>query len=338
VDLVPVVIDDEALWACTTCRACETICPVVVEHVPRLVDIRRDQVMMKGDFPPEALTAFKGMEDNYNPWNLNWSERQTWARGLDVPTLSEKGSTPLLLWTGCSGAYDKRNMKVVQALVSILKEAKVEFAILGNEEKCCGDSARRMGHELLFQTLAEANVETFGRYGVKRIVCTCPHCFNTLANEYYQLGGEFEVVHHGDLIRSLIEEGQIAMPARDKRTGSWAYHDPCYLGRYNNIYDPPRESLERATGGKVTELAGHRNRSTCCGGGGGRMWLEEEKGKELINLRVEDVSRAGVDAVATACPFCLTMLSDGLSEMDNIAVSDVAEVVAAAMDLDKDTN
>jgi Fe-S oxidoreductase/nitrate reductase gamma subunit len=331
--LVPETVSEDSLWACTTCRACETHCPVVVEHVPRLVEIRRNKVMMKGEFPNEALSAFKGMEDNYNPWNISWSTRNDWAAGLDVPVIKETGSTPLLLWTGCSGAFDKRNIKVVRSLVRILEKAGVEFATLGTEEKCCGDSARRLGHELLFQTLAADNVATLGHYGITRIITTCPHCFNSLSNEYMPFGGDYEVIHHTDFINSLIVEGRIA-PAAEGRLDQkmWAYHDPCYLGRYNDIYEAPRKALGRSVEDEIRELPRTRTSSTCCGGGGGRMWLEEEKDKAVVNLRVDEIRAAGISAVATACPFCLTMLSDGLKEKEDAVVMDVAEVVASTLD------
>lgn len=336
--LVPEKVGKEALWACTTCRACETSCPVLVEHVPRLVEIRRNEVMMKGDFPTELVVAFRGMEDNYNPWNISWSTRHDWAAEMDVPILKNTGTTPLLLWTGCFGAFDNRNQKVLRSLVWILRKAGMEFATLGTEEKCCGDPARRLGHELLFQTLAMDNIETLDRYKVSKIVTTCPHCYNSLSNDYTLFGGRYEVIHHTDLINSFINEGYITPSIMElDNQNTWAYHDPCYLGRYNEIYETPRKALIRSVGSDIREFSRSRIDSTCCGGGGGRMWLEEEKGKATANIKVEEVLATGIDAVATACPYCLTMLSDGLKEIEDIKVMDVAEVVASAIGQNSET-
>ena len=322
------VISDDTLWACTSCRACVEHCPLCIEPLGKIVDMRRYLVLVESRFPPEAVTVFKNMETNSNPWGIGWSQRGDWAKELGVKKLSENPNAELLFWVGCSGAFDDRNKKVSVAFVKILQTAGVNFAILGEEEKCCGDSARRLGNEYLFQMLAQENVETLNRYKVKKIVTTCPHGFNTLKNEYPRFGGNYSVVHHTQLIMELIRTGRLKL--KNGSSSLVTYHDSCYLGRYNDVYDEPRDVL-KAAGFAITRLVRERRSSFCCGAGGGRMWLEEKLGKRISEMRTKEIIEKGAKTVATACPFCLTMIEDGLKEMnktDAVQTKDLAELVA----------
>jgi len=322
------VISDDTLWACTTCGACVEHCPICIEQMPKIIDMRRYLVLMESSFPSEAVAVFKNMETNSNPWGIGWAERADWAKELDVKKISDNPEAEILFWVGCSGAFDERNKKVSEALVKILKAAGVNFAILGEEEKCCGDSARRMGNEYLFQMMAQENVETLNKYNVKKIVATCPHGFNTLKNEYPRFGGNYEVVHHSQLIMDLIQSGKIKL--KNGSSGALAYHDSCYLGRYNGVYDEPREAL-KAAGFDITPLERQYRTSLCCGAGGGRMWLEETIGTRVNEMRTQEIVDKGVELIGTACPFCLTMIEDGVKELDKaetVQTRDLAEIVA----------
>jgi len=328
VPLVPGVIEEETIWSCTTCRSCEEQCPMFVEHVPKIVDIRRNLVMMESSFPGEAQIAFRGMENNGNPWNINWKSRLEWAKDLDVPVWAECPDAEYLYWPGCSGAFDNRNKKVAVALVGLFKKAGVSFAILGNEEKCCGDSARRLGNEYLYQTLANENVETLNSSGVKKIITSCPHCFNTLKHEYPQLGGSYEVIHHTVFLNKLLKEGKLE-PQKNV-AATCTYHDSCYLGRYNDIYDEPRKVLESIPGIRLKEMGRNRSKGFCCGAGGGRMWLDEPMDQRVNFRRTEQALETGADSILTACPFCLTMLDDGIKAKDmaeQVKTKDIAEVL-----------
>jgi len=325
------VIEEDAIWACTTCGGCVEHCPISIEHIDKLTDMRRYLVLMESKFPQEAVGVFKNMENNANPWGIGWAERAEWAKDLDVPVLADKPETDVLFWVGCSGAYDDRNKKVAEAMVRILKAAGVDFAILGQEEKCCGDSARRLGNEYLFQMLAEMNIEAMGQYKFNRIVVTCPHGFNTLKNEYPQFGCEYKVVHHTEFIAQLISSGTLELDSNG--SGAVAYHDSCYLGRHNGIYDEPRDVL-RAAGRSLAPVSRERAYGLCCGAGGGRMWLEETLGTRINHLRTDDLLGTGAKEIGTACPFCLTMLEDGIKETDRegaAEVRDIAEIVAESM-------
>jgi len=326
-NLIGDVIAEETIWACTTCRACMEACPAYVEHVPKIVDLRRDLVLMESNFPGEAQTAFRNMENNGNPWGVGWANRADWAENLGVSTMAEDSEAEILYWPGCSGAFDDRNKKVATAVVKLLQAAGVKFAILGTEEKCCGDSARRLGNEYLFQSLAQENIEVMNNYGVKKIVTQCPHCFNTLKNEYPQFGGNFEVLHHTEFLVQLLKAGRLRPETNPNL--NLTYHDSCYLGRYNDVYNAPREVLGYVPGVKLTEMARNHDRSFCCGAGGGRMWLEETSGTKINVLRTEQALATGAELVATACPFCLTMLEDGLKakELENVSARDLAEVL-----------
>jgi Fe-S oxidoreductase/nitrate reductase gamma subunit len=328
------VVPPETFWACTTCGWCETACPVLIENVPRLVDMRRHQVLVESSFPDEAARVFKNIETQGNPWGIGSNRRTEWCADLDVPRAGD-GSFEWLFFVGCAGAFDDRQKKVSRAIVSILREAKVSFAILGDEETCNGEAARRLGNEYLFQTQAQANVELLNRHGVKKILVQCPHCLNTLANELPQLGGHYEVVHHAELIARLVAEGRLRPGAAAALRGEpVTFHDPCYLARWNGVTEAPRRALAAVPGLSLVEMPRNRRQGFCCGAGGGRFWLEEKLGTRVNQNRVAEAAatlgeKGGV--VATGCPFCLTMVKDGVNETgreEKLRVMDVAEIVA----------
>lgn len=325
--LFPDVISHESLWACTTCRACEEVCPVYIKPMGKLFGIRQNRVLMEGDFPEEAQVALKNMESQSNPWGLPQSDRGKWADGLGIKTLAEDSAVEYLFYVGCMGSYDDRNVQVTKAVAGLLGKAGVSFGILGSEENCCGDSARRIGNEYLYQALAPQNMETFNRYGVQKIVTACPHCFNTLKNEYPDFGAKFQVLHHSEVLMELVAQGRL--PSSSQQTFEAAYHDSCYLGRYNGNYDAPRKFIS-AAGGKVKELDRNREKSFCCGAGGGRMWMEEKAGKRINEERSKEAIATGSSTVCTACPFCLTMMTDGMKSLgksETVKVQDIAEVL-----------
>jgi Fe-S oxidoreductase len=319
----------DEIWACTTCGACMEACPVNNEHIPTIIDLRRSQMMMDNKFPQELEPAFRGIENNSNPWNIGSSDRAAWTEGLDVPLMSEKGEAEYLWFVGCSGSFDDKGKDISRSLAKILNKAGVDYAILGTEEKCCGDPARRAGNEYLFQMNAEENVTTFKQYKFSKVLTACPHGFQMIKNEYPQFEGDFEVVHHTELLAELIEQGKINLSSNgDEKI---TYHDSCYLGRYNNIYDAPRNVLKSISNGNLVEMSRTKNKSFCCGAGGGRMFMEESIGTRINHLRVADVEECGASLVASACPFCLTMLDDGIKEKgikEKIVAKDVAQLVA----------
>lgn len=326
--IIPEAVQDEEIWSCVTCRSCEEHCPMFVEHVPKVVDLRRDQVMMESCFPQEAQTAFRGMENNGNPWNIGWKSRTDWADELELKQLGEDQDVEYLYWPGCSGAFDNRNKKVATAVVNLLKKANVSFGILGLEEKCCGDSARRLGNEYLYQTLAMENVETLNGYGVKKIITSCPHCLNTLKNEYPQFDGNYEVVHHSQFLSGLVNQG--VLKPQKSMDAACTYHDSCYLGRYNDIYAEPRAVVGSIPGLKLNEMERNMNKGFCCGAGGGRMWLDEHQGERININRTEQALSTGANMIVTACPFCLTMLEDGTKAkdvIDDVKTRDIAEIL-----------
>lgn len=330
--LVGDVISEDTLWACTTCRACEEVCPVTIEHVPRIVAMRQGQTLMVGSYPNEMNVALKGLERNGNPWGIGYDKRADWADGLDVKIMANDADVDYLLWVGCAGSFDDRSKKVSTSLVKILQQAGVSFAILGKEEKCTGDFARRAGNEMMYQMMAEENIETLSRYKVKKVITACPHCLNTLKYDYPQLGGNYEVIHHAEFIDGLIKAGKIRL--NPSVEGTLTYHDPCYLGRYNNIYDQPRSILQSVSNGVFKELERCGQESFCCGAGGGRMWMEETIGKRINLERSEEIVRQNVSTVAVGCPFCLTMIEDGMKELEKeetIKTADIAELVEKQM-------
>jgi len=329
--LIGKVIEEEELWACTSCRSCQEQCPVFVEHLEKIVDLRKYMVLMESKFPSEVQTVFKNMENNSNPWGIGWASRADWAKDLGIKILEEDSNVDILFYVGCSGSFDDRYKKVSTSLVNIMKAAGVNFGILGKEEKCCGDSARRVGNEYLYQMLAQENIELFKKYNIKKIVTACPHGYNTLKEEYPQFGGEFEVVHHTEFILDLIKQGKLKVSK--KIEGRLTYHDSCYLGRYHEIYQAPRDILG-AVGSGINEMGRNKSKSFCCGAGGGRMWMEEDIGDRINEIRVEDALQTNANIVATACPFCLTMFEDGLKAKNKegaLKVMDIAEMVEKAL-------
>lgn len=328
-NMLEFILTESALWACTSCAACVEICPVGNEPMYDILNIRRDRVLMEAKFPTQLQNAFNGMERNGNPWNMN-KDRMEWAReepDLKVKTVEANPDFEILFWVGCAGAFDQNGQKIARAFVKIMNAAKVNFAVLGGKENCTGDSARRSGNEYLFAMMAESNVENLNATKVKKIVTTCPHCLHTLKNEYPQFGGNYDVIHHTELIKDLLSDGKIKTADNGKE--SITYHDPCYLGRHNNVYEEPRIGIQ-STGIQLLEMDRNRNRSFCCGAGGGNMWKEEEEGKEAVRReRYKEAEKTGADKLCTSCPFCMTMLRDARNELDaSIPVHDIAEIIS----------
>ncbi len=324
---------EETLWSCTTCGACVDQCPVLIEHVPTIVDLRRSLVLEQGSLPAPARAALDSIERRGNPYGLPAGDRFRWAEGLAVPTLAENPTAEWLYWVGCATAYDQGNWPIARAMVAILRAAGVDFAVLGTDESCTGDPARRIGNEYLFQVQAGAVVDRLRRGGVRRVVASCPHCFNVFANEYPDLGGRFEVVHHTQLIKRLLDEGRLR-PTEPVATGPITYHDPCYLGRWNGVYEEPRAVLRALPGVNLVEMRRCRQEAMCCGAGGGRMWMEETRGPRINRVRVGQAVDTGARAGATACPFCATMFEEGIGAADlhdDFASDDVAVHVARAL-------
>lgn len=331
--LVDGYITEEELWACTTCLACVTECPVTIEHVDHIIDMRRYLVLNESRFPKELQLAFQNLERNYNPWSFSSSARADWTTGLDVPIISEKNNNiDILFWVGCAGAFDERAKKVTKAIVQILNKAGVKFAILGNEEKCTGDFARRSGNEYLAQMLINENIATLNKYNIKKILTACPHCYNTLKHEYPAFGGSYEVFHHSEFISNLLSSGRIKV--RKILNNKITFHDSCYLGRYNGIYNQPRTILNNISQNKLIEMKRNKDEGLCCGAGGARMFMEENVGKRINHERTDEAISLKVDTVSTACPFCLTMISDGVKDREKsaeVSVKDIAELVADAL-------
>lgn len=325
------VITPEALWACTACLACEDVCPVFVQPWYTLVEVRRERVA-QGRFPAELQPVFRGLDVHGNPWGLDAARRVDWTGGLDVPVLGVGEQTDVLLWIGCAVAYDVRNKRAARALVKILRAAGVEFASLGSAEICCGDPARRLGHEHLWQKLAAANVAAFQARRFNLIVTLCPHCFNILRHEYPELGARYKVLHASQFVAGLLKHGQLRLAGSEFGRRKIVYHDPCYLGRANDEYAAPRRLLRTIPGLTLIELKENRRRGLCCGGGGGRMWLEDSPAQRVNARRTAQVVASGADALVTACPYCQTMLDDGVQDTGRaIAVWDVLELVASAI-------
>ncbi len=326
--LTKFVIPSEAVWACTTCGACIDICPVGNDPMRDILEIRRHLVLMENIFPEQIQAAYRGMERTGNPWNIAPEQRLAWADGLNVPTVVENPEAEILWWVGCAPATDPQAQKAARAFARVLNAAKVNFAVLGSQERCNGDPARRSGNEYLFYELANNNVETLNRLTPKRIVTTCPHCLHTLKNEYPAFGGNYNVIHHTQLILELTEQERLKIRARGS-SERVSFHDPCYLGRHNGVYSEPRKALISA-GIKVNELHRNRAKSFCCGAGGAQMWKEEEQGTERVSTnRLREAQAMGITLLTVSCPFCITMLSDAARDSgETIQIQDVAEIIA----------
>jgi len=330
--LIGDVLTEDELWACTTCRACQEICPVFVEHIDKIVDIRRNLVLEQAKIPETGEAVLRCIEARGHSCRGTTATRTDWTTGLDVKLVSEDSNVDIVYFVGCAAALEDRSMKVAIAVARILKAAGISFAILGAEETCCGEPARRLGNEYLFQIQAMKNIELLKSYNVKKIVTSCPHCFNTIKNEYPQFGGEFEVIHHTQLIAEIVKQGKLkpASTGDEKLT----YHDSCYLGRHNDIYQPPRQILATILRSKLKEMERSRSNGFCCGGGGGRYWMEERIGKRISEMRIEHVMETGADIVATACPYCLQMFEDAIKAKEaeeSLKALDIAELVEAAL-------
>lgn len=322
------VLSEQDLWACTTCRACLEHCPIFVEPMDKMLEMRRHQAMVANRVPEGAQLALHNMEVRGHPWAGTQLTRTGWTKGLGIKEIGQAPDAELLYWVGCTGAMVDRNVKVTIALAKVLKLARVDFAILGDEENCCGDPARRLGAEHLFQLSAQQNIETIAGYGVKKILTHCPHCYNTFKNEYLQLGADFEVIHHTQLLADLFSQGRLVPGAM--AGGNVVYHDSCYLGRYNDIFEAPRRTLASIAGGPFLEMERRGKRSSCCGAGGGHAWIEEQGGRRISKLRLEEAQKTGAKGIASACPFCLQMFEDGIAGAapgDDFRAWDIAELV-----------
>jgi Fe-S oxidoreductase/nitrate reductase gamma subunit len=339
-ELIGGVVSQEEIWDCTTCGACMEQCPVLIEHVPMIVGMRRNLVLEQGEFPNEVTNVFNNLERVGSVYQFPPDQRDAWTKKLAQPVrqmaeLEPDEQVEVLFFVGCLGSFDSRNQRTTIALTRILQAAGINFAILGKEETCTGDPARRIGNEYVAQMLAQQTVDTLNQYSFKKIVTACPHCFNAIKNEYPQIGGNYEIVHHSELINQLIAEGHIKLdPASEVARGKVTYHDPCYLGRYNNVYDDPRGVVNALPGAELTEMRRNRNTSFCCGGGGGRLFMEETRGSRINRNRVEEALETGAEVLAASCPFCMTMFEDGIlgvGASEQLQVRDIAELVAAAM-------
>ncbi len=327
--LVGDYVKPEALWQCTTCSACMEECPVNIEHVPAIVGMRRSLVMMEADFPQELGGAFNNIENNAAPWAFPQAERADWAEGMDVQEAANKPEFDILFWVGCSGSFDDRSKKITQSFATLMNTAGINFAILGKEESCTGDPARRGGNEYLADSFVKMNIETMGNYNVNKIVTTCPHCFNTLKNEYPNQGGNYEVIHHSEYLEQLIDEGRLPFNHDIKKELSVVMHDSCYLGRLNSNYDSPRNTIKSIPGLTVLEPERNKDKGFCCGAGGARMFMEETEGKHINIERTEELLSTGAKTIALNCPFCMTMINDGVGSTgaENIQVKDISEIL-----------
>lgn len=327
--LVGDYVKPEALWQCTTCNACMEECPVNIEHVPVIVGMRRSLVMMESEFPPELGTTFSNIENNAAPWAFPQEERADWAEGMDVQSAAEKPDFDILFWVGCSGSYDDRSKKITQSFATLMNIAGINFAILGKEESCNGDPARRSGNEYLADSFVKLNIETMSNYNVKKIVTTCPHCFNTLKNEYPDFGGNYEVIHHSDFMENLIDEGKLPFNHDIKKELSVVFHDSCYLGRFNKTYEAPRNTIKSIPGLTVLEPERNKDKGFCCGAGGARVFMEETEGKHINIERTEQLLSTGAKTIALNCPFCMTMITDGVGTVgaENVQVKDISEIL-----------
>ncbi len=340
VPLVPEVIDSDVLWSCTTCGACVEACPVDIEHIDAIVDMRRYKVLMDSEFPTEANLMLRNVENQGDPWGLGPSKRLDWTKSLEFEIPVVSGQIPddveYLLWVGCAGALDERAAKTTQSVARLLHTGGVKFAVLGPKESCTGDPARRLGNEYLYQMQAMANIETLNSANVKKVIASCPHCVNSLANEYPALGGNYEVIHHSQVLEKLVSEKKLSPVSPVNATVT--YHDPCYLGRHNSVYDEPRSVLNSVPGVKTIEMHKHRSKGFCCGAGGSRMWLEENIGKRINMERTDQALTTGADMVSTACPYCMIMLDDGVKQRqaegtasEDMKVLDVSQILERSL-------
>jgi Fe-S oxidoreductase len=334
------VMHPDVIWACTNCGACVEECPVDIEHIDHITGMRRHQVLIESAFPTEAATMLRNLENKGDPWGMGESRRAEWITELDFEVPVVEGTigadVEYLFWVGCAGALEDRARRTTKAVAELLHTAGVNFAVLGPAETCTGDPARRMGNEFVFSMLAQQNVETLNEAGVRTIVASCPHCFNTLANEYPQLGGTYQVIHHTQLLARLVAEGRLTpvQPVAEKIT----YHDPCFLGRHNRVFTPPREIMEQVPGVQAQEMHRCKQRGFCCGAGGARMWMEERIGKRINAERIEEALGTDPDTISTGCPFCLVMLGDAISAKkssgeakESLEVVDVAQVLVRSV-------
>ncbi len=326
-------ITEDELWACTTCMACVYECPVMIEHVDEIVEMRRGLVLNESRFPAELRATFENLERNFTPWGFSHSSRADWAEGKNITTMAQKNDdVEILFWVGCAGAFDARYRKVTEAFSQLMQQAGIKFAILGLEEKCTGDPARRMGNEYLAQMLIIENVETLNRYNIKKIVTTCPHCFHALKKEYPQFGGNYEVIHHTEYLLGLVNDGKLKIS--NEKMETLTYHDSCYLARYNDVIDAPRETLMNIPGLDIVEMPRSKDKGLCCGAGGGRMWMEEHTGKRINIERTEEALTTNATTIGTACPFCMTMMNDGVKAKEaseKVQVKDIAEILLDAV-------
>ncbi len=334
------------IWTCTTCGACMHVCPVEIEHIPKIVGVRQGEVLMESRFPAELNSFFRNMEANSNPWGIGFSERFAWAEEMDVKKIQETPECDTLLWVGCAGSFDEQGKKITRAVATLLQKADVDFAVLGNEEKCCGDSSRRLGNEYLFQMQAGENIANIIQYGIKKIIVFCPHGYHTIKHEYPRLMtvlpemdeesrkkfGRIEVIHHSQFFSRLVKEGRLKI-SKTLNT-SITYHDSCYLGRHNNIMKDPRQLLRNSSSDAILEMDNHHEHSFCCGAGGGLMWTEENLGRRINHLRCDEVLKTGAQTAATSCPFCQTMLQDGLKDKnrEDIQVKDLAQILTEVVE------
>ena len=328
-------VTSDELWSCTTCRACDEICPVNIEILDKILDMRRYKALMEADFPVELGKAFVALENQGNPWGLSQQKRMDWAGSLDfeVKVLGEEGvdSAEYLYWVGCAGSFDDRNVEVTKATARLLHEAGIDFAVLGPKESCTGDPARRSGNEYLYQQLALSNIETLNDLGVEKVITQCPHCFNSLANDYPQLGGDYQVVHHSQLLMELVGNGSLDTTASTGKRPEITFHDPCYLGRHNDVYVAPREVVA-ATGASLVEMERNGTNAMCCGAGGARFWMEEQTGKKVNVERAEQAIATGAAEVAVGCPYCYVMIDDGVKELGSeVRVRDISMILSESV-------
>jgi Fe-S oxidoreductase len=334
-ELIGGVIIEDAIWSCTTCRACQEVCPVDVEHIDKIVDLRRHLQMVATT--EVARDPLKNLRVRGHPWRGTKYSRTDWAEGLDIKVVGEDSKIDVLYWVGCTEALEDRSLKVAQAMAKLMKQAGVNFGILGEEEMCCGDPARRLGAEHLYQMLATNNIQLLQSYNIKKIVTACPHCFNTFKNEYPQFGGQFEVVHHTQFIADLIKNKRLKINHSGKTLVT--YQEPCYLGRYNDIFAAPRQALNSIPGVTLIEMTNNRKNGFCCGGGGGRMWLEEKTGQRISEMRLGQAMETRAHLVATACPFCLQMFEDAAKVKEvaeSLKIKDIAELIAESLEMPED--